>query len=491
MLSSLRGYSTHDTKNFLVRLSLILYSTVFFYTCFRYVGGYHAYRQSQTNFPIAQWLDLGFSPFNPRVPFIGVKEIWLLELPIFQWIGYLLVLITSLPVDFVSRVFALSLSFGSILVFLKLSKVSNSWIPFLAISCNPYFLYWATTGLVDWLAIFCAVAGVYFYQSYSRTIGPKGKLFLAFSFVFLMISGLIKLPLALFISAIAIVAWLHESNSKRFFERKFLVLYLLVLTQVSVSLLWSKWVNQLYPAGDPRHLWTTTRDNFGWYFGSKQQYLEIFQNVIIVLKSYVESSNVFLLPFLVMTLFIKTKKRFYALILIALCLIYLGIFINLNLVHAYYQFPIIFVSLLLLVFYLKATYSHKLRLILNSLFLGFWFIGLALSLNDDVGSQYLKFSATKVTSEYLCPPEQEVYGPVLSINVPTGPAIYYKCDLKGFDVFLVSEDQIRAAVAERKQYRFAYVHDDLNLEELKTFLTSNDGEISKKISPNWYSIVWK
>ena len=489
-MNTLKKFPQPNRKNILVILLLITYASFFFYTCFRYVGGFHAYRQSQTNFPIAQWMELGFSPFNPRVPFIGVNEIWLLELPLFQWIGYILALITPLHIDFVTRILALCLSFGSIIVFLKINKVSKPWIPFIAVSCNPYFLFWATTGLVDWLAIFCAVAGVYFYQCFSQDMGQKSKLYLTYSTIFIILSGLIKLPLALFISGIAVVAWLHQINSTKILDRKLRLLYLIVAIQISISLIWSRWTNQLYPVGDPRHLWTTTSDNFYWYFGTKQQYSEISQNVLVVLKNYIESSNIFLLFFLVMTLFFKTKKRFHSLILIAMSLMYIAVFINLNLVHAYYQLPVVFTTLLLLIFYLKSEFSQRLRLVLNSLFLGLWVVGLALSFNSDIGGQYFVFSKTKISLEYNCPPEREVNGPVLSINVPTGPAIYYKCNLEGFDVFLVSEDQLRTAVVERKLYRFAYVHDELNLEELKRFLMNNNGEISKKISSNWYAIVW-
>ena len=482
---------TFLTQKF-VELLLSIYLLMLVILSFRVVGGYHSFRQSQSNFPIILWKDSGFSPFKPVVPFIGQHSTWLLEFPIFQWIGYFASLIVPIKVDFIMRLLSLSFALGSgyLLTGFR-SKSTNRALILLIATASPYFLYWSTTGLCDWLALFLSIFGVNAFKNHCHAKGARSRIFLVLCFVSVGISGLVKLPLCLFGLLLGLITWSFYVRNLPWKSLNFLIFYSIAGATVFFALLWSHWENNLYPLGDPRHLWATSSDNFKWYFGSNIEYRNLVKNVFQIIKSLLSTTNLVFYFFIGVVLLMRKRTRFYLMVLLALGIGYTAVFINLNLVHTYYQIPQIYVALAAFMFALDSKEKiFKKKNISTKSFMLVWSLGIILTLVNQQSIGYLKNTFTRNGDINYCPKANYVTGPVLGINVPTGPAMFYECKLKGFDVFTNSADQVSAVLKEKTLYRYAFAQDDANLIQLKNFLKMNNGRAVREISPNWFEIGW-
>lgn len=477
------------------KLYLVLYLVLFGFISLRDVGGFHSWRQSQTNFPILEWQANGFSPFNPHVPFIGSFKTWIIEFPIYQWLGYFLSFIIPLKIDYIMRLLAICFAFGSIYIFFKLrAEINNKYLIILFITTSPYFIYWSTTGLCDWMAIFTSVSGIYFLKK-SLTEGKKKKiLYTVLSLLLLITSGLVKLPLSLLISLFSIIFILtknsHSNQIKTLFQR----LIPIFIVEIFLSLIWTRWVNSLYPKNDPRHMWTASPDNSFWYFGSKDQYANVFQNVLYVLNNYNKTNNFILFPALLLLVIIfvrETKSIKYVALILFTSVIYIGIFINLNYVHAYYQLPLVFATLLVLVMVFDSKiFDHISKKKIKASVVAIWMIGLILSWNSELGREYNSFSLKLNKSVTNCLTEIQIDSPVLVVNDYRGPSMFYECKVEGFNVFTEYPASIDSALLEIQSYRFAYAVDEPNRRELELFLVQNGGKLEVLLKPGWYEISW-
>jgi hypothetical protein len=115
---------------------------------------------------------------------------------------------------------------------------------------------------------------------------------------------------------------------------------------------------------------------------------------------------------------------------------------------------------------------------------------LAVTLTGSGSRGYIENTLTREQDFLNCPRSSEIKSPVLAINIPTGPALYYECDLTGFNFFTVSKAQVDAAARESSKYQFAYYENPENLIELRNFVESNNGEILGEIEPHWVRLRW-
>jgi hypothetical protein len=477
------------------KLYPILYLVLFGIISLRDVGGFHSWRQSQTNFPILEWQANGFSPFNPNIPFIGSFKTWIIEFPIYQWLGYFLSFIIPLKIDYIMRLLAICFAFGSIYIFFKLrAEIKNKYLIILFITTSPYFIYWSTTGLCDWMAIFTSVSGIYSLKKSLAEGKQKKILYTILSLLLLIISGLIKLPLSLLISLFSIIFILTKNSHSNQIKTLFKRLILIFSGEIILSLIWTRWVNSLYPKDDPRHMWTASSDNSFWYFGSRDQYANVFQNVLSVLNNYNKTNNFILFPALLLLVIVIAKEtksiKFVALILVT-SVIYVGTFINLNYVHAYYQLPLVFATLLVLVIVFDSKiFSDISKKKIKTGIVAIWMVGLTLSWNSEIGREYNNFSFQLNKQMSNCVTKTQIESPVLVVNDYRGPSMFYECKVEGFNVFTEYPASIDSAVLEIKSYRYAFAVDEPNRRELELFLVQNGGKLGVLLEPGWYEISW-
>jgi hypothetical protein len=186
----------------------------------------------------------------------------------------------------------------------------------------------------------------------------------------------------------------------------------------------------------------------------------------------------------------KKKQKYIALLMLA-SVGYISVFINLNIVHAYYQIPLLYSMVAcLLIAITKEDKKNDMKFNRKGFLLSAWILGLSLNLLFTPAKGYLQAIQSDDSSGVVCPINSKVVEPVLSVNIPTGPTLFYKCELDGFNVLTSSSAQVNAAYLERKDYKFAYFENDANFLELESFLSQNGGKVEGVVSRNWVSINW-
>ena len=486
-------------KNFLAKYRpnfyVLLYFIFIFYLCFRVVGGYHSFRQSQTNFPVLNWEKYGFSPFNPLIPFIGDNSNWLFEFPIYQWIGYILTHLLPLNLDYIMRLTASFFAFGGVYELLKVTSLTRRKRQFILVfgTSTPFFLYWGTTGLCDWLAIYLSILGVKKIMQYASNRALSSPFHFLIGTAALIASALIKLPISFFGGLIALLVWLYFNPNIKLLSKQLLFLYLPAVIAFVASIAWTNWEKQLYPESDPRHLWVPSSDNFGWYFGTKEQYSNLLVNVLSVLKSFLLTHNVAVFPIIILLLLMRSRKSKFVLATIVIVVGYVSTFINLNLIHTYYQIPLALATTFILIIFMdnpKIGEFLNSNLTTNLLARTFWIIGLLVTLIGSESRGYIQNTFTREQDFLDCPVTSEIKSPILAVNIQSGPALFYECELTGFNVFTSSKGQVEAANREFQKYQFAYYGDSKNYQELLSFIETRNGKVSSELEPHWIEVIW-
>lgn len=473
------------------RLLTLLIVILSLYNCFRVVGGYHSYRQAQTNFPIKNWITKGFSPMRIEIPFIGDYSNWLFEFPLFQWIAYFVTFSTHLNVDYVVRILSFIFAFGSLLTLLGFKEnFSDKWKILFVTIFSPFFLYWSTTGLVDWFCIFLGILGIRCFHWLQNPRRSVNVLYKGVPVVLLLASALIKLPLFLFAVTLSLLVWHYFDSRTIENSRNKTEIAIVVTFSVLCALAWLNWLKSLYPDSDPRSLWVPRSETFGWYFGTQDQYLNSLNNLYVILSGYFSSSNLAPVVVLLMFFFLPKRSKKYLAFSVALSIGYLVVFINLNIVHAYYQIPLIYSGIFALILFSdciqKIKYAYPR---LPQTVAGIVLISMIVSLSSQTGRGYLNQTFTREPDVQVCLGKQ--VNNVFTYNLSIGPALYYECKVEGFNVYSISEPQIKGFLKVKREYTYAYIENSTNYYELKEFLTKNGGEIDKYLNANWLLISWK
>lgn len=298
------------------------------------IYGDYEFRQSQTAWPVKFWLENGFDAFKPVVPVRGSSQVWLLEFPLFQWISYYICQLFNMSADHGVKIlgFICSVLIG-LLIGRIVAKSAGEIYGLLAVALylfSPFSLWWGSTGLIDSLATLFAVACLYIFLN-----RETAKFWLFFEFLFLMLAALVKPNVAIMYAG---TIFLFEAIR----IRKFPVLKSIFLTLaiVPVTFLWSAFSMSGISENDPRIIWYPTSSMRYWFFGTTEQYLAAPLSLIeIFARTFqaIGTSEIMVLILLVATL----SSKYWRLSLASIFGITVswGIFINLNIVHSYYQIP--------------------------------------------------------------------------------------------------------------------------------------------------------
>jgi hypothetical protein len=440
--------------------SVLLLHFVFwlFSKCFYPISGPHSFRQAQTNWPVKIWSLEGFAPFRPEIPVKGPEHFtWLLEFPLFQWIVYFVHTSLNTPIDFASRLSGLCFALGTISIFAYLIhkhyRTSFSF-NFLVFAVNPYFINWGTTGLIDWAAVFFGSLSALFVH---RAIGSNKNIFFQITpIIFLSLGSMIKPSHAIltFCFSISIIFFTNVKKIKN--QSKTIFSLILVITAGTISgLIWTDTVNRQYEITDPRHIWSLNNSTKNWYFGTKEQYQNALPETWSLINQTLQSSlGTYLFVIAIIVSMFHLKSSISSLMILVGIILYISIFINLNLIHAYYQIPV-YLGLTCLILIGFAQLKSKLRnfLALPILLLYFFQISFQTSASGE-SSSYLEFvqSRTNVVNE--CPKFINLDEPILTFQAEN-PYSFYVC---GFKAHMVNpESDVDYEVAKNYQSKFSYV----------------------------------
>ena len=473
------------SKEYVFSTVLSLEIAFLIFRCIRPVGGLDAFRQAQTVWPVKVWNKDGFSPFQPSVPIKGVMhESWLLEVPIYQWIVYIVNLIFRVDPVYISRLISLACALYCVhFLATRISRKLNvnfSLVVVLMIS-NPYMFYWMSTGLVDWLALaFGVIAG-------QLAISNKGKEWLSLGVCFAILGSGVKPSHSLF--GFLLVACFRHAEIKRsqLLMRAGAIAGLMFLT----SSLWQKWVSELYPLGDPRSIWSLNSSTYSWYFGSLDQYVHFAKNYVFVMERLIPSFGGAILVAACLFGFLATDFNWKTkLSLIVLPSAYIIGLINLNVSHYYYQIPMALVLSTIMctgfIYWSRQELIWKFRreflfVTAAALLISFTITGANMS--------YIKSVLVDEPARTECLEKAETEkSSVLLVNLEN-PAFFYECNLKSFQVNLIKGTDAKAFEAEKNMYKFVYVED--NFTEVSDYISSLNGSVEKvNGKQHWYKIIW-
>ena len=462
------------------------------YSCTRPLSGFHTFRQAQTAWPVKWWIENGFDPFNPVVPIKGLShQTWILELPLFQWLAYLLNQVTGLtPIAasrFLSLVFAMSVVAWFSKILAEISGFRQRWI-LLFFIMNPYFIYWSTTGLVDWLAFSCTLLGSELLLRSKNTSRVSNWLCLLIAYFFYVSACLTK-P-SHFIFALGAFLTLRAQQKNLEISRMFISFLPVLLPTVLSYLVWRNWSSSHYPQGDPRRIWSVTRENYSWYFGSLDQYKSVIGNLYAILERFTGGRWGVLIFLVTIIVFLSSNLNLMTKIGIPLVyFLYLLKLLNLNVVHNYYQIPILFSygSVMILGFQKICSVFPKHKKIRRPAVL---FLAVLLFVTQIVGGereQYIEMAKDREVAGASC------LGAEKSRNLVTfqaeDPSVFYNCGLASFMINIKNPDEMVVFSKEFKRYRLLYAESN-NLAKSSYLLSSVSKNKLIRINGNWYRIVW-
>ena len=458
---------------------------------FRPNAGFYEFRQSQTLWPVKIWANEGFSPFNPKIPIKGIEqEVWILELPLFQWIVYLMHEITRVNIDYLGRLLSLLLSLGVVLIISLIlarnSKKKQLWYSIFLIT-NPFFYYWSTTTLVDWLALFFgAWAGYLIFSKY------KYKFIIKIIVIALLsVGSTVKISHVVFGFFLIYILELHRGSKVNYRDNK-IYYFLTLVISIVFFLIYSSFTSNLYGPNDSRRIWSTVDDNYYWYFGTFDQYKNLFLNIgLIIDRLILLSSSLILFIFLVILIFLRKNKILYIFSLLFLSLGYLMVFINLNLNHDYYQIPVYFVLMILLILGIEELLRYSTTKLNRKFTVAvIFFISCISAFSSDLGQAYMRvvnddFADTRACAKSFQPQEW-----VFTLQVEN-PHLFYHCNQKSFMVALGRQSDENMFNKEKYNYREVYVLDLDHLEQTNQFLNKIGGRTAGEIESNWHLLVWE
>jgi hypothetical protein len=445
---------------------LVPYLVFLLHLSARNIGGPHIFRQTQTAWPVQYWVINGFDITKVGLPIKGVgNENWLLEFPLFQLLAYALVSLLNLSIDISVRVLALIIAVSSVFVLFKISGLRQSlWVfTFILVTANPFFWLWATTGLIDWLALFLGISsGVFLNHASTRS-----RVFLA---LVLGTGLMVKFPIAAmgFLLSILLIFFKESLTVKTFFA------YLTktrapILVALTIGFAWNYYASQLYGVEDPRSIFSATRNQWGWYFGSREQYSDTVINVLTVFYRFLNTSFHPLIFAILALLGILTKViPFKSMLLIVPGMLYVAAFPNLNLIHDYYQIPLFFsfvgyfVILIIYVFDQLIKSKKKIVMIFGILVISNLYLvggyGRTMDYNIEINRT--------MPIKYDCPVNRPLKG-VVYITESFDPSFFYKCRYQGIMLNPNWNVDVKTFSGKAKEYQFVYVD---NIEDSVTAL---------------------
>lgn len=332
------GLKKQLQRNKFNALSLIIITCVLPHLVYlnRQIVEPHAWRQSQTAWPIWSWLNHKSSLFTNSIPIKGNFQNWPLEIPIVQFIGYLISKITNLSPESSLRIIGI---ISEVLTWIVLyligikKKLPEKQLITLLVffALTPYVIWWWGTGLIDLTATAAGVSAIYLLNYCNLQNKPRN----IFLILIVAIAISIKPSIAILYSIIATLIYYIK-------QKKIPVNFISIQIILNLAyLFWNKIRSENIANSDPRTGWTLSSRNFSFLFGSKEQYLNPIPDFIHISVRFLPTvlglgMSLFLL------LAIITKRmpgRIYIYLIATILILYL--FINLNFVHDYYQIPLV------------------------------------------------------------------------------------------------------------------------------------------------------
>jgi len=304
-----------------------------------------AWRQFDTEVYAYSFFKNGIDLLKPSVCWLGSHKTLILEFPFVSAIisvFYKLFGHSVIYARIVILLFYIASAFYFYLIVKNLYNKRLAKFTLLVYLLLPMGIYYSRAVNIDFPVLFFSLGALYYY-----IIGFQKANFsyLVLATVFSLFGFLIKAPYQ-FIIYIPLLYFVIQTNKIKLFLK---YLPLLILPAV-VFIFWQKYtINTNASAPDwyfiPGYFKFT--DMYSWYFGTLADRL-YFSNWERLITRFIPEGITYIgLPFFVLGLFIKPENNRYNLFFYFYSvggIIYLLLFFTLNLIHDYYQVPILVIS---------------------------------------------------------------------------------------------------------------------------------------------------
>jgi hypothetical protein len=156
----------------------------------------------------------------------------------------------------------------------------------------------------------------------------------------LVVSAMIKPNIALMYAVPFFLIGMFLFNGPSLIKRLAFIAFSSVSLLLSM-IVWTRFASSMLAEYDPRSIWTPSSETFSWYFGSLSQYrdfLSLDWEILYRLLPNLGGIGLFFIAILGLA-FIDNSLRKFSVFISTGIFISWTIFINLNVVHDYYQIP--------------------------------------------------------------------------------------------------------------------------------------------------------
>jgi 4-amino-4-deoxy-L-arabinose transferase-like glycosyltransferase len=316
-----------------------------------------AWRQFDTEFYAYDFYRNGINLFKPSVCWLGAHKTLILEFPLISGIISLFYSAFGHNIFYARLVIFLFYIGSAFYLYLLIKYLYYDRIAKLTILIYlmvPLSLYYSRAINIDFPAIFFSIAMLYYLLLGYDKLNYK---YIILGTGFGIIAFLIKSPYAFYVF-IPLLYYVFKNKKSMTFLKTLPLISLPVL----VFLLWQNHTVKINTSAPdwffiPGYFKFT--DMSEWYFGNIEQRLNI-ENWKTIFYRFVESGTTFIgFPVFIYGIFVKAKtsKNFFYFYLLGL-LVYLLIFFNLNLIHDYYQIPLLIAGSFFMALSLDTIYSR-------------------------------------------------------------------------------------------------------------------------------------
>jgi len=492
-----RSYSSSDFVEYFNRFWLLIVLLVIAFTHSININAQivdpHAWRQAQTAWTVEGWLENSFKPFSMYLPIKGTLTTWNMEFPLVQYVAYTIALLTGFSPELSLRIiglFSLFVTCIAIDMILKKFISKTKRHASIVIFClSPYVLWWWSTGLIDLTATALGMLGMAI--SMNQQFQEKKKniwIFIALNF---LLSTLIKPSIGFLY-----LCWLFLFNfiTKKYktkinVEHNHNLLTAIIGSGIGLAcyMIWTRTFANSLNQNDPRQGWLLNENNFSFYFGSNDQYLnpwtyffEIGNRLLPATLGYVGITVI-----LISTI---AKLNLLAISGLVSVSVSLYIFINLNYVHDYYQIavvPILFIAFLISLNEISVGRTSRKKYYYVILFLT-----ISMTFTFDTSQGYVKSLWNK---PWLPPIMLEIVESIPKgkefICIGCGETPYYSYLMKSETYMANSFSDLRYAIERNfvPNYEYILVTQDYKDEVLVYFKSKN--VLLKPISENVYKFT--
>lgn len=502
MLQHLKEKSFSLVRNIFVDYKLLFYILLGVHITLMFIGldhsisDMHGFRQTQTAITSYYFIHDGFQ-IDYMTPVLGYPWKIPFEFPIYQMIVSFISKFTHLNLEITGRLVSISAFYGCVFVLLQFQKIIKSFPSYLSASlvlCNPIYIFWTRTFMIESTALLLCISFVYLCIAYFE----RGNYKLLLWMFLIGAVGILTKVTTFFIgiSTVSLIL-IPEIRTKWNLKKKEISLIAISIFILFVLLFtWTKHCDFTKSTSYIGNKITSSKLNL-WNFGSFSQRFEI-ENWVYLIKN---SSYTLAVSIFILIIILSSKKRIIAnlpsLKWMGSGLVAPLIFFNLYIVHDYYHYANGLFTLIGISYFITRQKTKKIsqNLAISIICLSFWYYHIVYYQTQRINNEYFKELGAFVESKSDIDDvilvlgndwssEISYYSKRKCINVPSWMTDSLKASPKNFIEMLKTPNI-------KHLFLTGYCKEDMSQEyckEVKTILDLNTISIEEKTKSILFSL---